>query len=54
MLYVSGYAHDVIAQHGVPDAGVALIAKPFTLDALSRRVREILDNKPPERRAAAP
>ena len=29
--------------HGVLDAGVELIAKPFTLEKLATRVREVLD-----------
>jgi CheY-like chemotaxis protein len=43
VLYMSGYTDDAIVQHGVLEAGTAFIAKPFTVDALSRKVREILD-----------
>ena len=43
VLYMSGYTADTIAHRGVLDPGIALIQKPFTLDALARRVRDVLD-----------
>ena len=43
VLYVSGYTDDTIAQQGQLKPDVAFLQKPFTSDALSRRVREVLD-----------
>ncbi|MEW6197939.1 MAG: PAS domain-containing protein [Planctomycetota bacterium] len=43
-LYMSGYAADIIARHGVVDEGVELLDKPFTLVGLRQRVRAILDH----------
>ena len=42
VLYVSGYAGDMIARHGVSEGGPHFLAKPFTADALARKVREVL------------
>ena len=43
LLYMSGYTHDLISQHGVVEADVALLEKPFSLEALLTRVRAVLD-----------
>jgi PAS domain S-box-containing protein len=43
ILYMSGYADNAIAQHGVLGEGVNYIQKPFTVDGLARKVREVLD-----------
>jgi CheY-like chemotaxis protein len=43
VLYMSGYASDVITHHGVLDEGICFLQKPFTPAALSARVRQVLD-----------
>jgi PAS domain S-box-containing protein len=40
VLYASGYGEDVIARHGVVEGGVLLLQKPYSLEALARRVRQ--------------
>jgi PAS domain S-box-containing protein len=42
-LFMSGYTADVIAHHGVLDEGVQFIQKPFSVQTLAARVREVLD-----------
>jgi two-component system cell cycle sensor histidine kinase/response regulator CckA len=43
VLYVSGYADDVITHQGVLDAEVAFLPKPFSASSLSRKVHEVLN-----------
>ncbi|HUJ10765.1 MAG TPA: PAS domain S-box protein [Verrucomicrobiae bacterium] len=46
ILFISGYAADAIGQHGVSDANVSLLLKPFTASVLAAKVREVLDSQP--------
>jgi two-component system cell cycle sensor histidine kinase/response regulator CckA len=43
VLYMSGYPDNTIVQHGVLEPGTAFLQKPFTINALELKVREILD-----------
>lgn len=43
VLFMSGYAHPVLASRGTLDDGVALIEKPFSEQALISKVRGVLD-----------
>jgi PAS domain S-box-containing protein len=43
VLYMSGYADNTIVHHGVLEKGVNYIQKPFTVNGLAGKVREVLD-----------
>jgi two-component system cell cycle sensor histidine kinase/response regulator CckA len=43
VLYMSGYTDDVIAHHTVADKEIDFIQKPFTVQTLTEKVREILE-----------
>ena len=46
VLFMSGYTANVIAHHGVLDAGIDYLQKPFTPEILAARVREVLGPRP--------
>jgi PAS domain S-box-containing protein len=43
VLFMSGYTDDEIMRRGLLEHGVEFLEKPFTVDALARTVREVLD-----------
>ena len=47
VLYMSGYAADVIVHRGIVDEEVQFIQKPLSIEALSRKIREIMDSQAP-------
>ena len=43
VLYTSGYSQEVIADQGVVDGGLTFLGKPYTMQALSDKVRAVLE-----------
>ncbi len=46
-IFMSGYTENAIVRQGFTDARVAYLQKPFTLDTLTRKVRDVLDSGEP-------
>jgi len=46
VLFTSGYTDDAMLRHGVVHSEVHFIAKPYTLQALATKLREVLASRP--------
>jgi len=44
LLFMSGYAANVITHQGVLDDGVAFMQKPFSTNELAKKIRDVLDD----------
>jgi two-component SAPR family response regulator len=43
ILFFSGYTDDAVVRYGVSNSEVAFLQKPFRLEGLAKKVREVLD-----------
>ncbi len=43
VLFTTGYTRNAIVHNGILDAGVNLIGKPYSIDQLARKLREVLE-----------
>ncbi len=44
-VFMSGYTADIVASQGILNRDVAFLQKPFSIDSLARKAREVLDSK---------
>jgi two-component system cell cycle sensor histidine kinase/response regulator CckA len=47
VVFMSGYTGQTVGAQGPLDPGSAFLSKPFTRDALTRKIREVLDRRVP-------
>jgi PAS domain S-box-containing protein len=45
ILFISGYTADILKQKGIENEKINFISKPLRTDALSRKIREVLDKQ---------
>ncbi len=45
VLYMSEYTDNVIVHHGILEKGINFTQKPFTIEELSEKIREVLESK---------
>ena len=54
LIFMSGYTNDIIMRHGIMEAEVEFIQKPYTIVALLTKIRDVLDQGRTLRHAAGP
>ncbi|MET0240292.1 MAG: PAS domain-containing protein [Sphingobium sp.] len=45
ILFITGYAENAILNHGLLEPGMAILTKPFTIEAMKSRIRDALPSK---------
>ena len=45
VLFQSGYTDDIVVRHGILNREVAFLQKPFKVEVLSKKIREVFDRK---------
>ncbi len=54
VLFTSGYTENSIVHGGILDVGVELLSKPYTREALARRIRHVIANQKQVEQSTAP
>jgi YesN/AraC family two-component response regulator len=47
VIFISGYTEHVMLQQGAIEKGLNFISKPFAMQSLARKLREVLDSARP-------
>ena len=50
IIFISGYPENVVTRHGIQEGGMSYLPKPFSLQSLTRKVRQALQQKETEDR----
>jgi DNA-binding response OmpR family regulator len=49
IIFISGYPENVVTRYGIQEDGMFYLPKPFSLQSLTRKVRQVLEPKVTER-----
>jgi two-component system cell cycle sensor histidine kinase/response regulator CckA len=44
-IFISGYPENAVTRHGIQEDGMFYLPKPFSLQSLTRKVRQVLEQK---------
>jgi len=44
VLFITGYAENAVVSHGHLDPGMHVLTKPFAMEALARRIKDLISN----------
>jgi DNA-binding response OmpR family regulator len=47
IIFISGYPENVVTQHGIQEDGMFYLSKPFSMQSLTRKVSQVLEQKRP-------
>jgi DNA-binding response OmpR family regulator len=45
IIFISGYPENAVTEHGIKEDGMFYLPKPFSLQSLTRKVKEVLEEK---------
>jgi DNA-binding response OmpR family regulator len=45
IIFISGYPENAVTEHGIKDDGMLYLPKPFSLQSLTRKVKQVLEEK---------
>jgi two-component system, cell cycle sensor histidine kinase and response regulator CckA len=45
ILFQSGYTDDIVIRHGILQTEVPFLQKPFSIDALAKKIRNLFDQQ---------
>jgi two-component system, cell cycle sensor histidine kinase and response regulator CckA len=48
IIFISGYPENVVTRHGIQEDGMFYLPKPFSLQTLTRKVRQVLEQEETE------